>query len=249
MVNKIQDFYNEYKVFINRREMPKIVPNFDMSDSILDSLAYIDRDDIRGESIPIYINTNLFKYPKQYYESILFHEFTHIYDANIIFKDEDDETFSSLISSYSEFHASQVEILCNIGYNRAYNINHKFRMSTKLYYKDEIMDVDHYLLPPLADATAVLEHDRYDFIMLPNNEFVEKYVLVQNNIMYYLGKYNVCEKFGDSNPHNFFKEFNVFEADVLKMYDSLKNKKYADIINDVNNFMLHYLQYYVNDCE
>lgn len=45
MVNKIQDFYNEYKVFINRREMPKIVPNFDMSDSILDSLAYIDRDD------------------------------------------------------------------------------------------------------------------------------------------------------------------------------------------------------------
>lgn len=85
MVNKIQNFYNEYKVFINRREMPKIVPNFDMSDSILDSLAYIDRDDIRGENIPIYINTNLFKYPKQYYKSILFHEFTEASILSLVF--------------------------------------------------------------------------------------------------------------------------------------------------------------------
>ena len=36
--------------------MPKIVPNFDMSKSILDSLAYIDRDDIRGGKIPILLH-------------------------------------------------------------------------------------------------------------------------------------------------------------------------------------------------
>lgn len=247
MINKIQDYYNEYKLFVNKKEIPQIIPDFDMSNSILNCFAYVNREEIRGENIPIYINKSLFEYPEQYYKSILFHEFTHIYDANSIFKDEDDTKFNSLMSSYSEFHASQIEILCNIGYNRVYNINQKFKMSTILSYKDELMDVDHYLLHPLADATAVLEHGRYDFLQLSNNEFIKKFVLVQNNIMYYLGKYNICEKFGNSKPHNFFKEFRNFELDVLNIYESLKTKKYYDIIKKVKSFMIHYLEYYVNN--
>lgn len=246
MINKIQDFYSEYKLFINRKEMPEIVPDFDISNSILNSFAYIERDKIRKEKIPLHINKSLFRYPEQFYKSILFHEFTHICDANNFFKDEDEANFNSLMSSYSEFHASQIEILCNIGYSRAYNINSKFEMSTMLSYKDEVMDVEHYLLLPLADATAVLEHKRYDFMQLSHIEFIKKFILVQNNIMYYLGKYSICEKFGNSRPHNFFKEFSEFKLDVLNMYESLKNKNYDDIINRVESFMIHYLQYYIN---
>lgn len=64
------------------------------------------------------VSNVLFSYNDQYIKSILFHEFTHIYDTNITFKEIiNNENLISAINAYTEYHASQIEILSNIGYN------------------------------------------------------------------------------------------------------------------------------------
>lgn len=66
------------------------------------------------------------------------------------------------------------------------------------------------------------------------------------NIMYYLGKYNLCERFCKTKPHNFFSSFGEFEKDVKKLYNSLKIKDFYEILKNENDFMLHFFEYFPN---
>lgn len=149
MDKKIQEYYSEYKKFINVTRLPNIITIIkDDTKDIFSSYAYVDRDCLNETPIPLYISCQLFAYKEQFYKSILYHEFTHICDWAVTLKNMDITQATKLMSTYSEFHASQIELLCNLGYNRAFNIFEKFDICSKLQEENKIVDVNHYLVTP-----------------------------------------------------------------------------------------------------
>lgn len=243
----VQNCYLDYKKFMKQTNIPDIEPIFDVDGaSIKNTVAYVENDDLRKSIIPIYISKDLFSYNEQYYKSKLFHEFTHIFDANVTFeKIYDEDELLKLMSSYSEYHASQIELLSLLKYKVISPIVKKFNLNTKIYEKNEYKTIQDYLLTPLVDALTILDKDRNAYTLLTDNEYNIKYVTAEKNIFYYLGKYRVCDVYADKKPHNFFHEFGVFENDVQNIYCSLKSKDFTNILNNTNNFMMHYLYYFL----
>ena len=222
-------------------DLPNINPIMITDNNIL---AYIDSDNATNPIVPLYVSDILFSYNDQYIKSILFHEFTHIYDANITFKEIiDNENLISAINAYTEYHASQIEILSNIGYNSIFKKN-KFNINAKIYYKNEMMDIEHYLVYPLSDATLILNKERYAYINLSNDEYNLKYVRAAKNIWYYLGKYNICEIYANRQPCNMFFEFGIFENDIKKIYIALKAMNFEQIQKEIKNYTTHYMTYF-----
>lgn len=248
MEQKIQEYYNQYKVFIKNINLPNIAPVFDISKANINgSFVYIDVDELSSPTINLYIDENLFQYNERFRKSILFHEFTHVFDGVQTFETirlSDVDKFNKIMATYSEYHASQIEILCNIGYKKAKPITKKFKMSDKVYFKDEFVDIENYIIYPLADASVILDKNKHAYFNLNDNEYNIKYVMAQKSIMYYLGKYNICEKYANKKPHDFFHKFSEFEQDVLLMYKSLKSKDIDQILGTVDDFMLHFMHYF-----
>lgn len=246
MESYIQKSYQDYKKFMNQSNLPDIMPIFNtQNDKLNYALSYINDEDMRKNTVPIYFSNKLFEYHKQYYNSILFHEFTHILDANITFKKiYDDNERSKLMLSYSEYHAAQIELISYLGYSNIESMNRKFDINTKIYFQKELLDIENYLIYPLADATAILNKDRFAYALLNSSEYNKKYIKMKVNLMYYLGKYCVCENYANRKPHNFFHEFGFFQEDVKHIYDSLKSENYVEIIKNINAFELQYLTYF-----
>lgn len=248
MNQKIQEYYNQYKVFVKNINLPNIVPVFDISKAHINaSFAYIDVDELNNSTIILYIDENLFQYNERFCKSILFHEFTHVLDGVQTFKKirlSDIEKFNKIMATYSEYHASQIEILCNIGYKKVKPISKRFNISDKVYFKDDLVDIENYIIYPLANASVILNKDKYAYFDLKDIEYNIKYLMAEKSIMYYLGKYSVCEKYANKKPHDFFHEFSEFEQDVLLMYKSLKSKDIDRILGTVDDFMLHFMKYF-----
>lgn len=244
-MDKIQNYYNEYKKFINNKELPEINPIIkDDKNDIFPSYAYIDRECLEAEPIPLYVSSKLLTYKEQFYKSILYHEFTHIFDYHISFSGMDKETKNKLMAIYSEYHASQIEILANLGYTRAYNVLNRFDMGRKLVSENEVVDVENYLLFPLSSSLTVIDNDAMAYFELSNFEYSKKYAQSLANVIYYLGKFSICEKYANSKPFNFFHEFGEFEEDIKMLYSYLKLKKYKDILVAENNYRMHFFDYF-----
>ena len=244
-MDRIQNYYMEYKKFINATKLPDINPIIkDNKNDIFPSHAYVDRDLLDITPIPLYVSSKLFTYKEQFYKSILYHEFTHIYDYYITFSSLNKDTKNKMMSLYSEYHASQIEMLANIGYIRAYNIFNKFSMYLKLVSEDEIVNVDKYLLFPLSSSLAIIDNDTMAFYELDNQEYMKNYVKARNNAIYYLGKFSVCEKFAKTKPFDAFYNFADFESDIRMLYLYFKQKDYDNILKAENDLMMHYFSYF-----
>ena len=107
-----------------------------------------------------------------------------------------------------------------------------------------MMDIEHYLVYPLSDATLILNKERYAYINLSNDEYNLKYVRAAKNIWYYLGKYNICEIYANRQPCNMFFEFGIFENDIKKIYIALKAMNFEQIQKEIKNYTTHYMTYF-----
>lgn len=105
-------WYREFQEFINYYNMPpiQIVPFLNIN-----SPTCCVKHDINTSSV--YINQLLiFCYGKINAKPIIFHEFTHVYDKHILFKNNSDNKSWG----FSEYHATYVEMCCALHFS---NIN------------------------------------------------------------------------------------------------------------------------------
>ena len=206
---------------------------------------------VHQNPIPVYYDSKLFKYEEKFYRSILYHEFTHIYDIHVGFKNiKDKDVFTLLTSTYSEYHASQIELLSQIDCDSMSNAIDKFDLTSNVIYKDEYLDLNQYIIIPLADFTSVLNNNRKEYKNLSEYEFDKQYVNVEKNIMYYLGKYDTCKSVSSRTIFNLLKKnCPIFVDDIERIHIILKNKepiynKIDELKNSVSNFQNHYYSYF-----
>ena len=228
-------------------DLPPINPIIDVSNAIIKgTMAYVNIDDLMKNSIiDLYVDKTLFSFNKNFYRAILFHEFTHIYDNLKLCKNvKDIYKHIEIMSTYSEFHASQVEILTNLELPCVLPNVYKINMTDKLYYKHEYLNVEQYLLYPLADSTVILQKKPKSFKDLSSEEYNITYVKSKKSLMYYLGKYSICDLFAKPKPHNFFNEFGVFKLDALIFYKYLLLKDIDKILEQESKFRSHFFSYF-----
>ena len=126
MINKIYNYYEEYKKFMNITEIPNIEIILNTENHPTDSTAFVEIT----SDITLHIDSDVFTYNENYIRGILFHEFTHVYDYVRL---KDKENFKDILGTWSEYHASQIELLANLGYANIESET-KFNLFDDTYY-------------------------------------------------------------------------------------------------------------------
>lgn len=232
---KIYNYYDEYKKFMRVDKMPLIVPVEKHKTHNMDSFASLDKDFIQGQGIPIIYVDSLLNYDESFIKSIFFHEFTHIYDANIKFINLDKSSLDVVMDSFSEYHASQIEMASQLGMknkNDIFTLSGKFKTDCKMKYKEEITDIQNYILYSLADITYVLNSQQNSLSNMSDFLFEKQYIETEKRIFYYYGKYDLYIKYSGKNmPDLLLQNCPQFSKEINNIHNFAKSK---DIINNID---------------
>lgn len=228
MINKILNNYEEYKLFMDLQgqTLPKLIPIIE-TDNMLPTFAYVNADEITSEKVNIYCSPKLFIYPKRFQKSKLFHEFTHILDyLNLSTKYNEDELYK-ILSTYSEYHASQIELACNIGFKNIHTL-HKINLDkTYVATEEGIALIENDYIKPIADALVIINKTVDAYLDLSCEKYYTYFKKFEANTMYYLGKQNFCSKFSIKQIPNITQQnYMDFYPCLSSIENSIKNKEF-----------------------
>lgn len=192
----ILDCYCDYRNFMQinkyRIEMPLL--NVKKSDSNENALAYVVTDEISNKIANIYYSSKWEDLSTELQHAKLFHEFTHIVDCLMIKRITDEKTLLVILATYSEFHASQVELYDLLGIKNVTKFD-KIDLENKLISEErEWIPASQAYLGALASSSVIIDKETmyyYDYDML---DYFKKYFMFEARAMYTLGKYEVCKK-------------------------------------------------------
>ena len=126
------------------------------------AFAYLEYEELLQNKNILYIDTNLFAYNDNFVKSIIFHEFTHLNDFNYLKDKFNKIQLLELMQTYSEYHASQIELLSQL-YNSLIGIQKRVNRNQKIWYKNEQQSINEHLIYPLADGLTILDTSYKNF--------------------------------------------------------------------------------------
>jgi len=116
LANKIYPIYEEYKRFISSQSLPKfeilLFNNLKTRRTESASMTFI-----KGKYI-LNIEQHTFLITTQTINTLLYHEFTHIWDDVTFLQDLKYIERKKFLHPYTEYHATQIEMMCACGFNK-----------------------------------------------------------------------------------------------------------------------------------
>lgn len=254
---KVNQYYEQYKNFIKENNMPTIYPVIipKSESERKNSFAYVKAELLRKNIVPIMYKESAFEYNEVFSKSIFFHEFTHIYDANFKFKDLNEEDFITVMNTYSEYHASQIEMGIQFDMknkNDIFRLHSKIKQKNFLFYKDKIKDIKSYILVPYQEIVITLNQTKKNFSKLSNDELASLYKIIEKNIFYYYGKYDFYCKYSELKMEDMLlKSCSQFKNEISHMHNLVKSKNVTDNTNEIKlaikKFKIEFIKYFFND--
>lgn len=188
-IGKLIDKYEkEYMDFMGLEEFPKYKVecfeiNINKTDAVgFGALAQAKYNPHTDEhTLRICSNLEVIKY-------VVFHEFTHILDAEMYAKNN--PANYAYLSGYTEYHASQIELMFLLGKDNIHSMQQStFSLSTRIAVFPNRMSVAEYL------------HEKHQFIldMMCRDDFPKDLETLKSTIgvLYnYLGIRSVCKMYG-----------------------------------------------------
>lgn len=235
MKDFILKVYNDYQTYMNldKNLMPLLNPiNLDNNFDNNTPLMYVISDELTSSIVNLYINPIIYTYNKRFQIAKLYHEFTHILDAQIFSNEFKNKNFEHIMSTYSEYHASQVELSYNLNFRNIYSFRKINPDKTLIDYENEKISATYDYLKVMSDALIIIEKPSDAYYNLNYVEYYRKYSLFEAKTMYYLGKENLCSKVTYNRPVNITdKEYGKFAPFIRDIEQSIKQKDYKEIIN------------------
>lgn len=239
--------YEEFKQFmdLNSVMIPSINPieeKINNKENGETPLAYINSDEIRKPIVNLYYSPNLFLYSEIFQKSKLFHEFTHIIDANQIPAKFSYDEFRAIMATYSEYHASQIELACNVGFRNIHSF-HKINLSkTFVTYEDRKIKIETDYLHPMADSLVIIEKDSVAYFKLSDYEYYLNYSVFEAKTMYYLGKKNFCAKYSITKTADITdKSYGIFAPNIRKIEKLILEKDFSNLYQARKSLWNQYL--------
>lgn len=212
------------------------------------SYAYINSNNILDSTVNLYIHPQFFLYTKQFQESKLYHEFTHILDAITLFKNYSESDRRILLSIYSEYHASQIELIYAIGFKSFYPDKKIDLSKTLIPYKNTTCSVEKEYLRPLNDALNIIQQDNDFYYNINVVEYYQNYTIFESNLMYYLGKKNLCVEISIENilfiTNILERLFGEFLPIIRNIENNIKLKNFNTLIQLRNELFNKYITYF-----
>lgn len=251
MKDFILQCYEEFKQYMDLKNtsMPVIKPIEEKDNNNENGrtpFAYINSDEIRMPTVNIYYSNKLFLYSEIFQKSKLFHEFTHILDANLIPQSFSYEEFRAIMATYSEFHASQIELAYNIGFRNIHSF-HKINLSkTYVIYEDKKVKIETDYLHPLADALVIIEKDFNSYYDLSAYDYFLNYCIFEAKTMYYLGKKNFCSRFSLGKTADLTdKSYGEFSPYIIEIETLIKGNNLLQLYQSRKKLWNKYLDYFL----
>lgn len=208
--SQFDQWYEDFKKFISIQNLPSYHLDFYYSKEYCTASCVHPEDPINDIHV-INVNELLLPTHGQNAKSIAFHEFTHIYDSAYFYKLFGKYKRENITLPYSEYHASQIQIMCAINmknvhddakvnlYDRVYDglLAKKFTVQSYIQYinNDFTQTIAYYYstkctTPIESRFIDILRHITYyfgiiDFISsrLGNNSYIEnKYDYITDKI-------------------------------------------------------------------
>lgn len=243
----ILKYYEEFKQFmdLNSVIMPSINPIEEKTNNNENGktpFAYINADEIKMPTVDLYYSPNLFLYSEVFQKSKLFHEFTHILDANLIPIDFSYDEFRAIMATYSEYHASQIELACNIGFRNIHSF-HKINLSkTFVINESKKIKIETDYLHPMADSLVIIEKDSNAYFNLSDYEYYLNYSVFEAKTMYYLGKKNFCAKYSiTKNVDITDKSYGIFTPYIRRIEKLILEKEFSNLYQARKSLWNQYL--------
>lgn len=239
--------YEDFKQYMDLKNtiMPTINPIEEKSinnEKGKTPFAYINSDEIKMPTVDLYYSPNLFLYSEVFQKSKLFHEFTHILDANLIPMDFSYDEFRAIMATYSEYHASQIELACNIGFRNIHSF-HKINLSkTFVINENKKIKIETDYLHPMADSLVIIEKASDAYFNLSDYEYYLNYSVFEAKTMYYLGKKNFCAKYSITKTADITdKSYGIFAPNIRKIEKLILEKDFSNLYQARKSLWVQYL--------
>lgn len=233
---EIGKYYEEYKLFMGRENLPDYIFSYKKREGILnkDSYALAELEYINGY-YHLWVTDSAFNRKDR--KELLFHEFTHIYDKEYLFEkwrfSKESKLGNSDTHIYTEIHAEQIRLLLMLGANNQFQTNHcvdRFTVIRDL--NEENMLFNEYLLQ--TKKLLIKSVDDVKKFQLTNRKISEEYLLsLLNKIAYYIGALSIYSRYCTyevdnlmdlSNLSEFWeKDMSVFHSQVVRNISDLIN--------------------------
>lgn len=215
---QIKNEYAKYQIFIGDSNMPKYKVNF--IDSTKTKVSY--SMEVLTQKNPMILNVNmgfLAGENGKHCQPNLYHEFTHMWDYNNLFQDRDHKERKSVLSLYTEYHASQIEFLRfmefeSINSTKHINSNDRFYEFEK---EETAIDYYEYRCQLLSESISNYNIDAS----------TENYKAVIDSYMYMFGIKNIYDQY--ICAIEFPKVDSIFHENMINMYSLLQNYKIENL--------------------
>lgn len=248
----IYKYYDDFKKFMSSEQLPDIKIKRLFENNVYAKLNHNDL--IKGKYI-LNINIDLFKYNEKFIRSILFHEFTHVYDFYMIHSNFTNEETLNLMTSYSEYNASKIELISQLGIDNIKSITKRFPNNFNVVYKNETIKIDEYVIYPLASAMGIIESERKAFNNLSDFEYAEKFMTSEKFMMYYYGKLDAANKYLDTPiPNIYLKNKTVFYNELEQLHNILNmdvdlKMRYHFIKEYLDKYQFCFYNYFIHNAK
>lgn len=249
-------YFDLYKNFmcISKNDFPLIITNLYNDEKDPDNqecLLYVKDQELKSAFLTLYVNDKFNDLnDTTYKKSKLFHEFTHIYDANISLSKYIGEDYSMLMSTFSEFHASQIELAVNMGFQNIHDF-HKIDTSDIIITSENgKTSIQSDYLNPFASFTNIINKDRKSFFDLNAYDYCKIYKNFKTKIMYYLGKKSFCDQYSINSYKDITKEYTKEFYKIIDFFKiSLINQSYEHVLQANNIMWNFYKSYFISSVE
>ena len=214
---------------IQNKKLPQINPVINTNENNTAPIAFVNTDEISYPVTNVYYNLKLFTYNQEYIKTILFHEFTHMLDyltCKSEFLNEND--FIAFMSLYSEYHASKIELACNVGCK---NFQSKPKMDIKetfVIHKNTTCSIENTYLEPMASALTIIDKPSNAYFNLAIDDYYRKYKNFEAYTMYFLGKRDFCMIISTKPfPDILEKQYGEFSSYITNILQCIRTKNFS----------------------
>lgn len=215
---QIRNECTKYQIFIGDSNMPKYKINFIDNKNMEISYSM----EVMTQKIPMILNVNMgFLAGKngKHCQPTLYHEFTHMWDHNNLFPDKDQQERKSVLSLYTEYHASQIEFLRFMECNSVKDLK-SFDQNDKFYEFDKEETVFEFY----DERCQLLSESINNYI---NDSSTANYKAVIDSYMYVFGIKSIYDKYID--VVEFPKIDSIFHKNIMNIYPLLQDFKIEEL--------------------
>lgn len=213
----IHKYFNDYKTFMNISCLP--TPTIEIVNKFAGTTVAQTRFPANKTPI-LQVDKNNSILFQQGTMSVLYHEFTHIYDDYVCDFKVDRRGFH--LTPYTEFHATIVQMMVGMGYD-SYFDNKKVSMFDSIHDGNKNTTFDQYIQQDTAYNTTYLTVDK--------NDLRKSFSYLYHLLLYYIGKHYFAQNYILENTTQLFDYslfVKIFSENILILRDLLFKNNHSD---------------------